>query len=120
MKLFTNRLNHHEQAIEVQEKRFGYFPTVFRWQGHRYNVLAVEHCWSTRRPRRLNFRVRCHEGVFDLSQNLHANVWHLNMTSVKPAAAMNPVRRNLIQRLVPYVQNKFAAVSRIQSRSQYP
>ncbi len=66
------------QAVEVQEKRFGYFPKVFRWRGKRYDVEAVERCWNaTRDAPHLCFRVRCREGVFDLHQNVRDNTWHL-------------------------------------------
>lgn len=65
-------------AVEIQEKRFGYFPQVFRWQGQRYEVQLVERCWTKMaRAPRLCFRVRCREGVFDLCQDIHANTWHL-------------------------------------------
>src|SRR5574340_256871 len=77
----------HEEAVEIQEKRFGYFPKAFRWHGKRYDVQVVERCWTVvKRTPRLCFRVRCQiadpatlsgEGIFDLYQDLHANTWHL-------------------------------------------
>ncbi len=67
-----------EEAVEIQEKRFGYFPKTFRWHGKRYDVQAIERCWTiTRRAPRLCFRVRCSEGTFDLAQDVRANIWHL-------------------------------------------
>lgn len=66
------------QAVEVQEKRFGYFPQVFRWRGKRYTVDAVERCWNaTHHAPHLCFRVRCDQGVFELYQNLRDNTWRL-------------------------------------------
>lgn len=66
------------QAVEVQEKRFGYFPHVFRWRGTRYQVDAVERCWNaTRDAPHLCFRVRCNQAVFELYQNLRDNTWRL-------------------------------------------
>jgi hypothetical protein len=90
-----------EQPVEVQEKRFGYFPKSFRWHGKRYDVQAIERTWSrdfaawnqaisnhastrkngakqSRRAPRLYFRVRCHDGIFDLCQDLRADTWHLS------------------------------------------
>lgn len=65
-------------TIQVQEKRYGYFPKVFRWRGKHYNVDAVERCWNaTRHAPHLCFRVRCREGVFDLYQNLRDDTWRL-------------------------------------------
>lgn len=77
MKLFTRRRSSH-QAVEIREKRFGYFPKTFRWRGKHYNVQAVERCWTTARTApHLCFRVRCREGIFDLYQNVRDNTWHL-------------------------------------------
>ncbi len=67
-----------EQTVEIQEKRFGYFPKAFRWHGKRYDVQAVERCWTIARSApRLCFRVRCAEGTFDLFQDIRADTWHL-------------------------------------------
>src|SRR5512141_1085101 len=66
------------EAVEMQEKRFGYFPKTFRWHGKRYDVQAVERCWTVaNRAPRLYFRVRCNEGLFDLYQDVRGNTWHL-------------------------------------------
>ena len=73
-----NQNHRREQPVEVQEKRFGYFPKAFRWQGKRYHVEAVERCWAkSRQVPRLYFRVRCRDGIFDLYQDLRADTWHL-------------------------------------------
>lgn len=67
------------QAVEIKEKRFGYFPKTFRWHGKHYDVQAVERCWTiTRAESQLCFRVRCHEGMFDLFQNTRDNTWFLS------------------------------------------
>jgi len=67
------------QAVEVKEKRFGYFPHVFRWRGKHYDVQAVERCWTrTHAAPQLCFRVRCREGMFDLYQNVRDNTWQLS------------------------------------------
>ena len=83
--------------IQMDKKRFGYFPQRFTWRGRRYDVHAVERCWTVSRKRlgnkveRLCFRVRCAtangrggwsgrvilEGTFDLYQDLNTNTWYL-------------------------------------------
>ncbi len=66
------------EAVEIQEKRFGYFPKRFRWRGKVYDVEQVERCWTTmKRNPSLCFRVRCGEGSFDLFQDVHANTWEV-------------------------------------------
>ncbi|MBI3536762.1 MAG: hypothetical protein HY070_04265 [Chloroflexi bacterium] len=78
MKLWTRSRARREESVEMQEKRFGYFPKTFRWHGKRYDVQAVERCWTiARRTPRLCFRVRCREGAFDLLQDVRANTWTL-------------------------------------------
>jgi hypothetical protein len=65
-------------AVEIQAKRFGYFPQRFRWRGKTREVQAVERCWTrTGSKARLCFRVRCDDGVFDLTQHVKTNVWTL-------------------------------------------
>lgn len=66
------------EAVEMQEKRFGYFPKRFRWRGQIFSVAAVERCWhTTQHNPYLCFRVRCPEGTFDLFQNVRTNIWEL-------------------------------------------
>jgi len=73
-----NYRSRRREPVEIQEKRFGYFPKTFRWRGKRYNVQAVERCWNaTRNVPHLCFRVRCQDGTFELYQNVRDNTWHL-------------------------------------------
>ena len=77
------------EPIEMRERRHGYFPKVFIWRGHRYDVYAVERCWTVSRRRwggrveRHCFRVRCREdesakeGIFEVYQDVRHNTWHL-------------------------------------------
>ncbi len=66
------------EAAEVLEKRFGYFPQVFRWRGRTYEVDAVERCWtSVKRGPRLCFRVRCRETRYELTQDVRLNKWEV-------------------------------------------
>jgi len=79
------------EPIEMRERRYGYFPKAFTWRGHRYDVYAVERCWTVSRRRRGSrverhyFRVRCsfgsaqdrREGTFEVYQDVRHNTWHL-------------------------------------------
>jgi hypothetical protein len=70
----------HSDAVEILEKRFGYFPARFQWRGHAHQVAAVERTWTKMgRAAQLCFRVRCVEGVFDLTQNVKTNIWSLSI-----------------------------------------
>ncbi|MBI4675593.1 MAG: hypothetical protein HY741_28445 [Chloroflexi bacterium] len=65
-------------AVDIQEKRFGYFPQRFRWRGQAHEVQAVKRCWTKAgRSAQLCFRVRCREGIFDLTQHVKTNIWTL-------------------------------------------
>lgn len=78
MKLLQTRPARRQEAVEIREKRFGYFPKAFRWRGKQYTVEAVERCWNVSRcAPHLCFRVRCADGVFDLYQNVRDNTWRL-------------------------------------------
>lgn len=70
-------------AVEVLEKRFGYFPHRFQWRGHNHQVQAVERTWTKMgRAAQLCFRVRCSEGTFDLTQNAKTNIWSLSVVQL--------------------------------------
>ncbi len=68
------------EAVEIQEKRFGYFPKRFRWRGQVYDVEMVERCWTKMRGNpQLCFRVKCREGSFELFQDVRANTWEVTL-----------------------------------------
>jgi hypothetical protein len=73
----------YDEAVDMVQRRFQYFPLVFHWRGRRYTVEAVEQSWTTsrrggrRHVERRFFRVRCSEGSFELYQDLRAGTWHL-------------------------------------------
>jgi hypothetical protein len=95
-KSMARRPRGHEK-IKMDKKRHGYFPQRFTWRGRRYDVQAVERCWTVSRKRlgnrveRLCFRVRCvavrgqngrssraiQEGTVVLYQDLNGDSWHL-------------------------------------------
>ncbi len=71
------------EPIEMRERQHGYFPKAFVWRGHRYEVCAVERCWTVARRDRggrveqHRFRVRCREGTFEIYQDVRHNTWHV-------------------------------------------
>jgi hypothetical protein len=68
------------EPIEMRERRHRFFPKVFVSRGHRYDVYAVERCWTEQqgqRGERRCFRVRCPEGKFDVYQDVRHDTWHL-------------------------------------------
>lgn len=72
-----------DEPVLMIERRFEYFPRLFRWRGEHYRVQAVEECWTVsrrdwrRRVERHYFRVACVEGTFELYQDVKGNTWHL-------------------------------------------
>jgi hypothetical protein len=75
--------NRRGEAIRMEVKRFEYFPQTFVWHGKRYDVHAVEQCWTVSRRwvwdvERHCFRVRCAEGTFELYQDAKRNTWHVD------------------------------------------
>ncbi len=77
----------YEEAIDVMQHRWRYFPAAFRWRGRRHQIEAVERSWLVpatgwRRQDRRFFRVRCADGVFELYQDLRAGTWHLRRAAV--------------------------------------
>jgi hypothetical protein len=69
------------EPIDMRARRHDYFPKTFVWRGHRYDVHAVERCWTVSRRggqvERHCFRVRCSEGTFEVYQDVGHNTWHL-------------------------------------------
>jgi hypothetical protein len=89
----------YDEAIDVMQYRWRYFPAIFRWRGRRYQVDAVERSWLVpaqgwrRRHDRRFFQARCGEGIFELYQDLEAGTWHLRRARLLPAAAALPLLR---------------------------
>ena len=79
----------YDEAIELLERRFQLFPQVFCWQGRRFEVEAVERCWTVlrrgwrQRVERHFFLVRCAEGVFELFQDVESNTWHVRRAKLR-------------------------------------
>ncbi|MGD9030089.1 MAG: hypothetical protein PVG25_09770 [Anaerolineae bacterium] len=80
-----------DERIRMLDRRHGYFPQVFAWRGCRYDVCAVERCWTVSRRgirgrvQRTYFRVRARRrargeravGKFEIYQDARRNTWHM-------------------------------------------
>jgi hypothetical protein len=81
----------YDEAVDMVQRRFQYFPLAFRWRGRRYDVDAVERCWAVsrrgwqRRIERHYFQLRCAEGTFEVYQDAKANTWHLRRARLAPS-----------------------------------
>jgi hypothetical protein len=66
------------EPVELLARRHDYFPASFRWHGRRFDVAAVEQCWTLKgSPLRRVFRVRCQAGRFELEQRVAGDVWRV-------------------------------------------
>ncbi len=88
----------YDEPIEMVQRRFQYFPRVFRWRGRRFRVEAVQRCWTVvrrgwrRRAERHYFHVRCTEGDFELYQDIKTATWHVRRARLASARVV-AVRR---------------------------
>ena len=85
-----------DDMIDMLERRHGYFPKVFSWRGRRYDVYAVERCWTIARRglrgqvERYCFRVRVRprsggtrgEETFEIYQDLQDSTWHVQRRGI--------------------------------------
>jgi hypothetical protein len=81
MAVLTGRRIH--ELVAVPTKQNGYFHKAFVWRGQRHDGRSVESCrtevrhdWHGRVERHL-FRVRTSGAVFELTQDLAQDTWHL-------------------------------------------
>ncbi len=81
----------YDEAVEMMQRRFAYFPRLFRWRGRCFEVESVDRCWAVqrrgRRPARRFFRVRAADGTFEVYRDLEAGTWHLRRARLLPAGA---------------------------------
>jgi hypothetical protein len=81
----------YDEAIQIVQQRFRYFPQVFRWHGQRFEVESVVRCWTVtrrgrkRRTERRFFHVRCVAGDFEIYQDIKVGTWHLRRARFGPA-----------------------------------
>ena len=72
------RWKNYDEAVDVTERRFQFFPRPFAGGAAAIEVETVERSWTASRPGwRRYFRVQCTPGIFDLYQDLTASTWHL-------------------------------------------
>lgn len=72
-----NRMHLYQEAITMKDRRYGNFPEAFEWRGRDYRVKIVERCWTTSNGTRFRFRVRCCEGIFNLSYHPATDRWYI-------------------------------------------
>lgn len=83
----------YDEAVEMVQRRYQYFPRVFRWRGQRHEVEAIQRCWTVSRRgwrgrvERHFFHVRCASGDFELYQDVRTGMWHLRRARMEPAGA---------------------------------
>ncbi len=73
-------INKQSKKIEMIQRRFGYFPRVFRENDRLHTVKCVERCWTTAsrgKMARHYFDVTCSDDRFILFQDLNTNTWHM-------------------------------------------
>ena len=72
-----------DESVDMMERRHRYFPHLFRWRGQRFQVDAVERCWTVSRRswrgsvRGRFFQVRAGGGTFELFQDADTGLWQL-------------------------------------------
>jgi len=105
------------EPVQLVAKTHGYFPASFRWRGRRFDVVAIEKCWtvSGRAVRRL-FSVRCQAGRFELQQSVDGDHWQVTRW---PLTLWLPqLRRSAPPRFpLPRHQRRPVARARMQSLS---
>ena len=81
----------YDEPVEMMQRRFKYFPRVFRWRGQRYRVEAVAQRWTrVRRARegrmeRHYWQLQCAQGDFELFQDIRTGTWHLRRARLAQA-----------------------------------
>lgn len=80
----------YDEAIEVMQRRYGYYPRLFLWRGRPYEVDGVDRCWVVgrrlRRAARRYFRLQAGGATFELYRDLGAGTWHLRRVRWHPSS----------------------------------
>jgi hypothetical protein len=80
----------YDEPVDMEQRRFRYFPLVFRWRGRRFEVDTVERSWLGARSRWLRtpdlrfFRLCVPDGQFEVYHDLIADTWHLRRARLQP------------------------------------
>jgi len=76
----------YDEAVEMVQRRFQYFPHLFRWRGQRFEVESVRRVWTvTGHGGRHFFHVQCTAGDFELFQEVQTGIWYLRRARLVPA-----------------------------------
>jgi len=84
--LFFGALMTIHEPIDMTSRDNNYFPKAFLWRGRRYNVDAVEQCWTVARRHwmgrieRHGFRVRTSHATYVLYHDISRNSWYMERT----------------------------------------
>lgn len=84
----------YDEPVDMEQRRFGYFPYVFRWRGRRFQVDSVERSWLAphrpwqRTPQRRVFRTCGPDGRFEICHDLVAGTWHIERAQVARAPGL--------------------------------
>ncbi|MBN1660475.1 MAG: hypothetical protein JXA93_18900 [Anaerolineae bacterium] len=87
----------YDEPVEMEQRRFCYFPHVFRWRGRRFEIDAVESSWlAPRRPwqrvsDRRFFRICGRDGRFEIYHDLTVGTWHLKRAQLQPAPVLSTI-----------------------------
>jgi hypothetical protein len=80
-----------DEAVEMVQRRHGWFPQRFIWRGRAYEVDGIDRCWEVGRrwgrPARRCFRLKAGGASFELYHDLELATWHLRRARWQPAAA---------------------------------
>jgi hypothetical protein len=63
-----------DEAVEMVQRRHGWFPQRFIWRGRAYEVDGIDRCWEV-------------GASFELYHDLELATWHLRRARWQPAAA---------------------------------
>ena len=79
----------YDEPVEMVQRRFQYFPRIFRWRGLRFEVESVQRVWTVtrhglRHAGRHFFQVQCTVGDFELFQEAPAGIWYVRRARLVP------------------------------------
>jgi hypothetical protein len=81
----------YDEPVEMVQRRFQYFPRIFRWRGQRFEVECVQRVWTVvgrgwrRHAGRHFFQVQCAGGDVELFQEVETGIWYVRRARLAPA-----------------------------------
>ncbi len=80
----------YDEPVEMVQRRFQYFPCIFRWRGQRFEVESVQRVWTRtgrgwwRHAGRHFFQVQCTAGDLELFQEVKTGIWYVRRARLVP------------------------------------